>query len=83
MNSIILKTTERAAVGFGATTTHDEKLRDNNLSEGPFNTYVNKLRVGEGAKMSVFVHGKDMKTVHSGGGVGLKKWQNSVHLVVE
>ena len=31
--------------------------------------------------MSVFVHAQGIKTVHAGGGV--KKWQNSVHLVVE
>ena len=34
-----------------------------------------------GQKMSVFVHAKGIKTVHSGEGV--KKWQNSVHVVVE
>ena len=31
--------------------------------------------------MSVFVHDQGIKTVHAGGGV--KKWQNSVHVVVE
>ena len=31
--------------------------------------------------MYVFVHAQDIKTVHAGGGV--KKWQNSVHIVVE
>ena len=31
--------------------------------------------------MSVFVLAKGIKTVHAGGGV--KKWQNSVHVVVE
>ena len=31
--------------------------------------------------MSVFVHAQGIKTVHAGGGV--KKWQNSVHVVVE
>ena len=34
-----------------------------------------------GLKMSVFVHAQGIKTVHVGGGV--KKWQNSVHVVVE
>ena len=32
--------------------------------------------------MSDFVHGQGIKTVHAGGGGG-KKWQNSVHVVVE
>ena len=31
--------------------------------------------------MSVFVHAQGTKTVHAGGGV--RKWQNSVHVVVE
>ena len=31
--------------------------------------------------MSVFVHAHDIKTFHAGGWV--KKWQNSVHAVVE
>ena len=31
--------------------------------------------------MSVFVHAQGIKIVHAGGGV--KKWQNSVHVVVE
>ena len=31
--------------------------------------------------MSVFVHAQGIKTVHAGGWV--KKWQNSVHVVVE
>ena len=39
------------------------------------------MRGGGGQKMSVFVHAQGMKTVHAGGGV--KKWQNSVHIVVE
>ena len=30
--------------------------------------------------MSVFVHAQGIKTVHAG---GVKKWQNSVHVVVE
>ena len=33
--------------------------------------------------MSVFVHPQGMKTVYAGGGGGVKKWQNSVHVVVE
>ena len=39
------------------------------------------MRGGGGQKMSVFVHAQGIKTVHAGGGV--KKWQNSVHVVVE
>ena len=31
--------------------------------------------------MYFFVHAQAIKTVHAGGGV--KKWQNSVHVVVE
>ena len=42
----------------------------------PFNNYVD-YRV---KKMSVSVHAQGIKTVHAGGG---KKWQNSVHVVVE
>ena len=33
--------------------------------------------------MYVFVHAQGIKTVHAGGGGGVKKWQNSVHVVVE
>ena len=33
--------------------------------------------------MSVFVHAQGIKTVHAGGGRDVKKWQNSVHVVVE
>ena len=32
--------------------------------------------------MSVFVHAQGIKTVYAGGG-GVKKWQNSGHVVVE
>ena len=32
--------------------------------------------------MSVFVHAQDIKTVHAVGS-GVRKWQNSVHVVVE
>ena len=32
--------------------------------------------------MSVFVHAQDIKTLHARGG-GVKKWHNSVHVVVE
>ena len=39
------------------------------------------MRGGGGQKMSVFVHAQGIKTVRAGGGV--KKWQNSVHVVVE
>ena len=42
---------------------------------------MDKRRGGGGQKMSVFVHAQGIKTVHAGGGV--KKWQNSVHVVVE
>ena len=39
---------------------------------------------GGGQKMSVFVHAQGIKTVHAErGGGGVKKWQNSVHVVVE
>ena len=48
---------------------------------GPFNNYVDKMR-GSDQKMSIFVHAQGIKTVHAGG-VGVKKWQNSVHVVVE
>ena len=34
--------------------------------------------------MTVFVHAQGIKTVHAGrGGGDVKKWQNSVHVVVE
>ena len=33
--------------------------------------------------MSLFVHAQGIKPVHAGGGGGVKKWQNSVHVVVE
>ena len=36
-----------------------------------------------GQKMSVFVYAQGIKTVHAGGPGGVKKWQNSVHVVVE
>ena len=50
---------------------------------GSFNNYVDKMRgVGGSQKMSVFVHAQGIKTVHAGGR-GVKKWQNSVHGVVE
>ena len=39
------------------------------------------MRGGGGQKMTVFVHAQGIKTVHAGGGG--KKWQNSVHVVVE
>ena len=39
---------------------------------------------GEGGQiMSVFVHAQGIKTVHAGGWGGVKKGQNSVHVVVE
>ena len=53
--------------------------------KGPFNNYVDKVCVCVcvwGQKMSVFVHAQGIKTVHAGRG-GVKKWQNSVHIVVE
>ena len=39
------------------------------------------MREGGGQNMSVFVHAQGIKTVHAGEGV--KKWQNSVHVVVQ
>ena len=51
------------------------------VCKGPFNNYVDKLRGGGGQK-NFFVHAQGIKTVHAGG-VGVKKWQNSVHVVVE
>ena len=50
--------------------------------KGSFNNYVDKMMAGGGQKMSFFVHAYDIKNVHSGVG-GIKKWQNSVHVVVE
>ena len=44
-------------------------------------TYVDKMRGGGGQKMSVFLHGQGIKTVHAGGWG--KNLQNSVHVVVE
>ena len=35
---------------------------------GPFNNYVDKMRVGGGQKMSAFVHAHGITTVHAGGG---------------
>ena len=43
---------------------------------------MDKMRGGGGQKMSVFVHAQVIKTVHAGEG-GVKKRQNSVHVVVE
>ena len=53
---------------------------------GPFNNYIylrGQDEGGGGQKMSDFVHAQGIKTVHAGGGGGGKKWQNSVHVVVE
>ena len=58
---------------------HDAKW--SNFYKGAFNNYVDEMRGGGGQKMSVFVHAQVIKTVHAGRGV--KKWQNSVHVVVE
>ena len=52
------------------------------MAKGAFNNYVDKMRGGGGQKISVFVHAQGIKTVHAGG-EGVKKWQNSVHVVVE
>ena len=43
------------------------------------------MRGEGGQKMPVFVHaqGQGIKTVHAGGGGAGKKWQNSIHVVVE
>ena len=51
--------------------------------KGVFNNYVDKMKGGGGQKMSGFVHAQGIKTVRSGGGGDVKKWQNSVHVVVE
>ena len=48
--------------------------------KGSFNNYVDKMRGGQ--KMHVFVRSQDVKTVHTKG-EGIKKWQNSVQVVVE
>ena len=32
--------------------------------------------------MSVFVHSQGINTVHAGRGGGVKKWQNSVHVLL-
>ena len=40
------------------------------------------MRRGGGQKRSVFVHAQGKQTVHAGGG-GVRKWHNSVHVVVE
>ena len=42
---------------------------------------MDKMRGGWGQKMSFFVHAQGIETVHGGGGV--KKWQNSVHVIDE
>ena len=45
---------------------------------------MDKMRVGGGQKMSVFVHAQGIKTIHTGVcGGGVKKGQNIAHLVVE
>ena len=51
------------------------------MHKGPFNNYVDKMRGVGVQKMSVFVHTQSMITVHAGEGV--KKWHNSVHVVVD
>ena len=48
---------------------------------GLFNKYVDKMR-GRALKMYFFVHAHGIKIVHAGGR-WVKKWQNSVHVVVE
>jgi hypothetical protein len=61
------------------------QLRDvHSWTKGPFNNSVDKMGVGGGQKMFVFVHAALRlltKTVHPGGWV--KKWQHSVQVVVE
>ena len=47
--------------------------------KGPFNSYVDKM--GVGGQFMFFVHAQGIKIVEGGGGD--KKWQNSVHVVVE
>ena len=58
-------------------------LSKSTSSKGAFNNYVDKMRGGgQGVKKCpFFVHAQDIKTVHAVGVV--KKWQNSVHVVVE
>ena len=48
----------------------------------PFNNYVDKKRGKGGSKLSVFVRSQGVKTVQAGER-GVKKWQTSVHVVVE
>ena len=50
----------------------------------PFNNYVDKMRVGEGQKMSVFVHTQGVKTFHAGLGGGSKNGKIlSTYIVVK
>ena len=44
---------------------------------------MDKMNGGGGQKMSVSVHAQGIKSVHAGGRWGVKKGQNSVHVVVE
>ena len=41
-------------------------IRVRKCHKGAFNNYVDKMRGGGGQKMSVFVHGQGIKTVHAG-----------------
>ena len=50
-------------------------------SKGPFNNYVDKIRGGEGVKNICFCPLSGYKNCPRREGV--KKWQNSVHVVVE
>ena len=50
---------------------------------GPFNNYVDKMRGGWGSKNSCFYPRSGYKNCPRRRGGGIKKWQNSVHVVVE
>ena len=50
-------------------------------SKGPFNNYVDNMR-GEGVKKCLFLPMLRVQKLSTQGG-GVKKWQNSVHVVVE
>ena len=51
------------------------------LGKGPFNNYVDKMRGGRGSKNVCFYPHSGYKNCPRRGRV--KKWQNSVHVVVE
>ena len=53
------------------------------LPKGPFNNYVDKMRRGGGQKMSGFCPRSGYKNCPCRGVESVKKWQNSVHEIVE